>query len=88
MKLHIFNPEHEMALAADTVRVSLPHAIQEFKTNLGFLPALWAEDGDFVLVDDVPFAVKALSQCRVPHAEVLFITPEEVRSLRFTSYIP
>ena len=77
-----------MALAADTVRVSLPHAIQEFKTNLGFLPALWAEDGDFVLVDDVPFAVKALSQCRLPHAEVLFITPEELRSLTFTSYVP
>ena len=51
-----------MALAADTAYVALPHAIQEFKTNLGFLPALWAEDGDFVLVDDVPFAVKALSQ--------------------------
>lgn len=88
MKLHIFNPEHEMALAAGTAYVALPHAVQEFKTNLGFLPALWAEDGDFVLVDDVPFAVKALSQCRWPHADVLFITPEELRSLTFTSFEP
>ena len=77
-----------MALAADTAYVALPHAIQEFKTNLGFLPALWAEDGDFVLVDDVPFAVKALSQCRLPHADVLFIAHEDLRSLTFSSFEP
>ena len=88
MKLHIFNPEHEMALAADTAYMTLPHAVQEFKTNLGFLPALWAEDGDFVLVDDVQYAVKALSQCRVPHADVLFLAFEDLRHLAFDSFEP
>lgn len=88
MKLHIFNPEHEMALAADADYMALPHAVQEFKTNLGFLPALWAADGDFVLVDDVLFALKALAQCRRPHAEVLFVTDEDLRHLVFTGFEP
>lgn len=88
MKLHIFNPEHEMALAADADYMALPHAIQEFKTNLGFLPALWAEDGDFVLVDDVLFALKALAQCRSRHADVLFVTDEDLRHLVFSGFEP
>ena len=77
-----------MALAADADYMALPHAVQEFKTNLGFLPALWAADGDFVLVDDVLFALKALAQCRRPHAEVLFVTDEDLRHLVFTGFEP
>ena len=88
VKLHIFNPEHEMALAADAAHVALPHAVQEFKTNLGFLPALWADDGDFVLVDDVLFALKALAQCRMPHADVLFVSQEDMGKLVFSGFEP
>lgn len=88
MKLHIFNPEHDMALAVDEAHLTLPHAIQKFKVNLGFLPALWAADGDFVLVDDVLYSIKALSQVRKPHAEVLFITPDDLRHLVFTDIEP
>ena len=77
-----------MALAADADYMALPHAIQEFKTNLGFLPALWAEDGDFVLVDDVLFALKALAQCRSRHADVLFVTDEDLRHLVFSGFEP
>ena len=88
VKRHIFNPEHEMALAADAAHVALPHAVQEFKTNLGFLPALWADDGDFVLVDDVLFALKALAQCRMPHADVLFVSQEDMGKLVFSGFEP
>lgn len=77
-----------MALAADKARITLPHAIQEFKVNLGFLPALWAEDGDFVLVDDALYSTKALSQIHKPHADVLFITVEDLRHLVFTDIEP
>ena len=88
MKLHVFNPEHDMALASGMEHMTLPHAIQEFKTNLGFLPALWADNGDFVLVDDVLFALKAVSQLRKPHAEVLFVTPDDLKNLVFTEVSP
>lgn len=77
-----------MALANGGERFTLPHVIQEFRMNLGYLPALWAEDGDFVLVDDVQYAIKSLSQCRRAHADVLFVTKDELRNLAFTAVDP
>ena len=68
-----------MALAADKAYFTLPHAIQEFKVNLGFLPALWAGEGDLILVDDVYYAIKALSQIGKRHADVLFVTANDLR---------
>lgn len=88
VKLHIFNPEHDIALGYDKSCMTLPHAIQELKMNLGFLPALWAGDGDCVLVDDVPFALKALRHIRKPHADVLFLTKDGLGDLSFTEVEP
>lgn len=88
MNLHIFNPEHDMALALNGNTITLPHAIQEFKMNLGFIPALWADDGDCILVDDVSFAVKASGLLRKPHADVLFVEKEDLRFLPITAVIP
>lgn len=88
MKLHIFNPEHDIALAADKAYLTLPHTIQEFKVNLGFLPALWADDGDLVLVDDVFYAIKALSQVNKRHADVLFVTANDLKSLVLSAVEP
>ena len=51
MKLHIFNPEHDIALAADLERFTAPHAGRQMRASLGFIPAFWAEDGDMVLVE-------------------------------------
>lgn len=56
MKLHIFNPEHDIALASNLANFTAPHAGRQLRENLGFLPALWAADGDAVLVDDVASA--------------------------------
>lgn len=58
MKLHIFNPEHDMALSHQYV--SFPKAAQLLSHGLGFIPALWAEDGDIVVVDDMDYAERAL----------------------------
>ena len=77
-----------MALAHGGTKMTLPHVIQEFKTNLGFLPALWADDGDFVLVDDVLFALKSLSQLHKPHADVLFVTADDLRQIDVTGVEP
>lgn len=88
MKLHIFNPEHDMALAYDKCDITLPHAIQEFKTNLSFMPALWADDGDCILTDDIPFAMKALKQTRRRHNDILFLGPSEIKNIRFDEICP
>ncbi len=88
MKLHIFNPEHDAILAYDRANITLPHAIQELKTNMGFLPSLWADDGDCVLVDDVAYAIKAVGQVRRHHADVLFLNKNELGNLLFTKIEP
>ena len=38
MRLHIFNPEHDIALAADMERFTAPHAGRQMRASLGFLP--------------------------------------------------
>ena len=53
MTLHIFNPEHDLALAFGLANFTAPHAGRQLRHDLGFLPALWAETGDVVMVDDV-----------------------------------
>ncbi|MDO4159998.1 MAG: hypothetical protein Q4D41_06045 [Prevotellaceae bacterium] len=88
MKLHIFNPEHDMALAYDKDYLTLPHNIQELRTNLGFLPALWADDGDCVLVDDIAYATKALVQTGLPHNDVLFINEGELQKIYIADVEP
>ena len=53
MTLHIFNPEHDIALASGLSNFTAPHAGRQLRHDLGFLPAVWADEGDVVLVDDV-----------------------------------
>ena len=59
MTLHIFNPEHDLALAANLANFTAPHAGRQLRTDLGYLPALWAGTDDCVLVEDVPFAERS-----------------------------
>ena len=56
MTLHIFNPEHDIALAANLSNFTAPHAGRQLRHDLGFLPALWAKEGDVVLVDETGLA--------------------------------
>lgn len=85
MRLHIFNPEHDIALAYDKKHFTLPHNISEFRMNLGFLPALWASDGDIVLVDDIAFSVKAAAQVGVRTSDVLFLSDGDLKDAHITS---
>ena len=52
MILHVFNPEHDIALASNLSNFTAPHAGRQLRYDLGFLPALWAQDGDAVLVEN------------------------------------
>ena len=58
MTLHIFNPEHDIALATNLSNFTAPHAGRQLRNDLGFLPALWAEDGDQILVSHEEVAMK------------------------------
>ena len=79
MKLHIFNPEHDIALATNVRRFTAPHAGRQLRADVGFLPALWASDGDMVLVDDVEAALESVRHLRKYVADVLFLSPEDLR---------
>ena len=50
MTLHIFNPDHDLVLAAGNDHFTPPKAARDLYADLGFLPALWAKAGDLVLV--------------------------------------
>ena len=62
--LHIFNPEHDIALAANLSNFTSPHAGRQLRHDLGWLPALWAKEG-YVLVEDVDTAQRDFA--RVMH---------------------
>ena len=59
MNLHIFNPEHDIALATNLANFTAPHAGRQLRHDLGFIPALWAKEGDVVLVDDEDLSVRS-----------------------------
>ena len=61
MDLYVFNPEHDIVLATGRDRVTPPRAARQLRHDLGFLPALWAGEGDVVLVDDADYARQALA---------------------------
>jgi len=89
MKLLIFNPEHEISLAYNKANVTMPHNVRRFSRDLAFLPALWAEDGDAIMVHDVKSARrKAKRWIGDRYKNILFFTPGEVALLQFDSVEP
>lgn len=81
MYLHIFNPEHDVALASNLANFTAPHAARELRADLGFLPAFWAKDGDFVLVDDVNAALVNLRHFKRYAKDVVFVTLDDLANL-------
>ena len=64
MKLHIFNPEHDIALASGLANFTAPHAGRRLRADLGYLPALWAAEGDCVLVENAALARRTFGRLR------------------------
>ena len=64
MTIHIFNPEHDIALASNLSNFTAPHAGRQLRDDLCFLPALWAKEGDVVWVDNVDYASKTWERVR------------------------
>lgn len=59
---HLFNPEHDLALAYGKEGFTPPAAARNLRKGLGFLPAFWADEGDWVVVDDVEEAERQASR--------------------------
>ena len=81
MKLHIFNPEHDTVMAYGKGMFTSPHAARELRRDLGFIASLWAEDGDFVLVDDIEAALESVRHVKKYAADVVFITYADLKNL-------
>ena len=92
MTLHIFNPEHDLAMACNLPHFTAPHAARTLRSGLGYLPALWAAPGDSVLVEDADYAAKAYKKLtgkdgRKP-AEVNFVEASALASLPIINIEP
>lgn len=62
LTLHIFNPEHDLALAYGQHGYTTPRAAAVLQNDLAFLMAIFAEEGDFVLTPDKKYASQCLRQ--------------------------
>lgn len=80
MTIYIFNPEHDIALASNLEHFTAPHAGRQLRHDLGFLPALWASQGDFVLVDDKDSAIEGLRRLGIS-SNAQFVEPSELSAL-------
>lgn len=72
MTIRIFNPDHDLALAANLERFTAPHAGRHLRSDLGYIPALWSDNGDIVIVEDIDAAessYRKLKWMRKPHVE-------------------
>lgn len=52
MILHVFNPEHDIALAYNDPYFTAPRAGRQMRICLEWLPLLWANDGDLILTHE------------------------------------
>ena len=84
MKVYLFNPGHDIALAAHQKYVTLPHAARQLQADLAFLPVLWASKGDLVLVEDKEH-ISIPAHLRQYAAEAGFIDYQDLESLDVTN---
>ena len=67
MVTHVYNPEHDLAMAYGGEGFTPPAAGRGMRAGLGFLPAFWANEGDSILVDDVT----AMERAAAPFGDFL-----------------
>ena len=79
MTIRIFNPEHDIALASNMERFTAPHAGRQLRSDLCYLPALWSNEGDVVIVDDIDFAESAYRRLKAERKPAVeFCTMEQI----------
>ena len=88
--LYVFNPEHDLALASNLANFTAPHAGRKLRSDLGYLPALWATADDYILVENVEQARKAYGRlrARVGGGQRQFVDKNQLRRLEITGVTP
>lgn len=81
MILHIFNPEHDIALSYDNKYFTPPHAGRQLRYDLDYLPALWAKDGDCIMVGNTTSAMVHARRFMAHVQRVRFISQDEVANV-------
>lgn len=88
--LHIFNPEHDYALAVGNNAYTPPASVINLKKRLSLLPALYAGSGDYILLDsDIPLSsVPNLEYFEIAiKKDLKLIFPGDIRALSDLSHI-
>jgi len=82
MQIHFFNPDHDIALALNQRRLATPHVGRLMRSDLGYIPALWAEDGDVVVVEDIDVAEVLYKRHKLSsRARIEFATIEQLANI-------
>lgn len=87
MTIRIFNPDHDLALASNQKRFTAPHAGRKLRSDLSFFPALWSEDCDIVIVEDIDAAENSYRKLRLLNKpKVEFCTMEQLPHILKSDY--
>lgn len=70
-----------MALAVNQPNYTAPHAGRQLRNDLAFIPALWADEGDFVMVDSIDDAYDKVRHLGYIYNKVEFITPRQLEGV-------
>lgn len=71
-----------MALAANIANFTAPHAGRQLRADLGYLPALWAKNGDYVLVDDKDAAYNGYRKLKLNYRpDITFVSYDDLKGL-------
>lgn len=81
LRLHIFNPEHDIALAHGSPLFTSPRAGRQLRADLGFLPALWAGEESVVWTDQPQEAWQAVRRLGLDVPPGLFVDTPSLRRL-------
>lgn len=81
LRLHIFNPEHDIALAHGSPLFTSPRAGRQLRADLGFLPALWAGEESVVWTDQPHEALENLRRLGLDVPPGLFVDTPTLRRL-------
>ena len=77
--LHVFNPQHDLVLAAGTGHFTPPAAAVRLAEGLAFIPAFWASHGDAVLVPHRDAICDQMARFQPWMADVTWLEPQELR---------
>lgn len=87
--IHLFNPDHDLALAYGREGFTPPAAGRGMRKGLGYIPAFWAAEGDVVVVDDVETAKRAVGVLEDLLPSVTILSPEGLAAaIRQGEFLP